>query len=127
MEGDDQQDPIVDGARALLDGHIVLDRKLAAQNHYPPISILDSISRLMTAVCSERHLAKAGELRRLLATYYAAEDLVRIGAYQKGGDPALDAALSLLPELRSFLQQKPGDASSFEQIVARMLDLNGKS
>lgn len=127
MEGDDQQDPIVDGARALLDGHIVLDRKLAAQNHYPPISILDSISRLMTAVCSEEHLAKANELRRLLATYYAAEDLVRIGAYQKGSDPALDAALATLPELRSFLQQKPGDASSFDQIVLRMLDLNGTS
>lgn len=127
MEGDDQQDPIVDGARALLDGHIVLDRKLAAQNHYPPISILDSISRLMTAVCSERHLAKAGDMRRLLATYAAAEDLVRIGAYQKGSDPALDEALAVLPELRSFLQQKPGEAAAFEQTVARMLDLNGKS
>jgi flagellum-specific ATP synthase len=127
MEGDDQQDPIVDGARALLDGHIVLDRKLAAQNHYPPISILDSISRLMTAVCSERHLAKGAELRRLLATYYAAEDLVRIGAYQKGSDPALDAALAILPELRGFLQQKPGDAASFDHTVARMLDLNGKN
>jgi flagellum-specific ATP synthase len=126
MEGDDQQDPIVDGARALLDGHIVLDRKLAAQNHYPPISILDSISRLMIAVCSEHHLAKAGELRRLLATYYAAEDLVRIGAYQKGSDPALDEALAILPELREFLQQKPGESDLFDQTVARMLDLNGK-
>ena len=127
MEGDDQQDPIVDGARALLDGHIVLDRKMAAQNQYPPISILDSVSRLMTAVCSEQHLAKANELRRLLATYYAAEDLVRIGAYQKGSDAALDAALAVLPELRSFLQQTPDDASSFKQSVAGMLDLNGKS
>jgi flagellum-specific ATP synthase len=127
MEGDDQQDPIVDGARALLDGHIVLDRKLAAQGHYPPISILDSISRLMPALCSEHHLAKAGELRRLLATYSSSEDLVRIGAYQKGSDPALDAALAIMPELRNFLRQKKDDSSSFDQSLALMLRVNGKS
>jgi flagellum-specific ATP synthase len=123
MEGDDQQDPIVDGARALLDGHIVLDRKLAAQNHYPPISILDSISRLMPAVCSREHLDKAAELRRLLASYYASEDLVRIGAYQKGNDPVLDQALELLPQLRSFLQQKPDEGVSFNETQSQLLKL----
>ncbi len=123
MEGDDQQDPIVDGARALLDGHIVLDRKLASQNHYPPISILDSISRLMPAVCSPEHLAKASDLRRLLASYQSSEDLVRIGAYQKGNDETLDAALALLPELRAFLQQKPDEAVSFDATRARLLKL----
>jgi flagellum-specific ATP synthase len=123
MEGDDQQDPIVDGARALLDGHIMLERKLAAQNHYPPISIPDSISRLMPAVCSREHLAKASDLRRLLASYQASEDLVRIGAYQKGNDPTLDAALALLPELRGFLQQKPDEAPSFDHTQARLLRL----
>src|SRR5208337_1179333 len=92
MEGDDQQDPLVDGARSLLDGHIMLDRRLAAQNHYPPIAILDSISRLMPAVCSPEHLDKASALRSLLATYKASEELIRIGAYQKGSDPVLDQA-----------------------------------
>lgn len=123
MEGDDQQDPIVDGARALLDGHIVLDRKLAAQGHYPPISILDSISRLMPSICSREQIAKAAELRRLLAAYQASEDLVRIGAYQKGNDPTLDAAIGLLPDLRAFLQQAPHEVPSFEETRARMLQL----
>src|SRR5690242_19900585 len=74
MEGDDEQDPLVDGARALLDGHIMLDRKLSVRSHYPPISILESVSRLMPAVCSGPHLQKAHELRRLLAAYTASED-----------------------------------------------------
>jgi len=121
MEGDDQQDPLVDGARSLLDGHIMLDRRLAAQNHYPPIAILDSISRLMPAVCSPQHRDKASAFRSLLATYAASEDLVRIGAYQKGTDPVLDQALAVLPELNRFLQQGPTDAVSLEENMARLL------
>jgi flagellum-specific ATP synthase len=74
MEGDDQQDPLVDAVRALLDGHIVLDRRLGAQGHYPAVSILDSLSRLMPAVCRPDHLEKAHRLRRLLAAYTASED-----------------------------------------------------
>ena len=123
MEGDDEHDPIADTARALLDGHIMLDRKLAVQGHYPPISILDSISRLMPAVCSGQHLDKASELRKLLSAYRASEDLVRIGAYQKGNDPTLDAALALLPSLNTFLQQKPEEAISLEQAQAQLLAL----
>jgi flagellum-specific ATP synthase len=121
MEGDDQQDPLVDGARALLDGHIMLDRRLAAQNHYPPIAILDSISRLMPMVCSAEHLAKAHALRRLLAAYQASEDLVRIGAYQKGTDPALDKALAVLPGLNRFLEQTPDEAAALDDTIARLL------
>jgi flagellum-specific ATP synthase len=123
MEGDDQQDPLVDGARALLDGHIVLDRKLAVRSHYPPIAILDSVSRLMSAVSSGPHLQKAQELRRLLAAYTASEDLIRIGAYQKGSDPTLDKALALIPELHRFLMQKPGERAPFAETVARLLAL----
>jgi flagellum-specific ATP synthase len=121
MEGDDQQDPLVDGARALLDGHIMLDRRLAAQNHYPPIAILDSISRLMPMVCSARHMEKAQALRRLLAAYTASEDLIRIGAYQKGSDPVLDKALLTLPELKRFLEQGPNEVVSLEDTVNRLL------
>ena len=123
MEGDDQQDPLVDGARALLDGHIMLDRRLAAQNHYPPIAILDSISRLMPMVCSPQHLEKAQALRRLLAAYTASEDLIRIGAYQKGSDPLLDRALVILPELNRFLQQGADEQTSLEDNINRLLSL----
>jgi len=121
MEGDDQQDPLVDGARSLLDGHIMLDRRLAAQNHYPPIAILDSISRLMPMVCSAAHLEKANNLRKMLAAYSASEDLIRIGAYQKGSDPAIDQALLGMPELRRYLEQTPSEAVSLNDSIARLL------
>jgi flagellum-specific ATP synthase len=123
MEGDDQQDPLVDAARSLLDGHIVLDRKIAARGHYPPISILDSLSRLMPAVCSAEHLQKASKLRALLASYAASEDMVRIGAYRKGGDPQLDQALVCVPAINAFLQQHKSDKSSLEQTVKALLAL----
>jgi len=123
MEGDDQQDPIVDGARALLDGHIMLDRKQAARGQYPPISILDSISRLMPNVCSAEHLSKARALRQLLAIHAASEELVRIGAYQKGSDPALDQALSILPGLNQFLQQGPQEAAVLADNIQKFLAL----
>jgi len=125
MEGDDQQDPLVDGARSLLDGHIMLDRRLAAQNHYPPIAILDSISRLMPMVCSAGHLEKASALRKLLAAYTASEDLIRIGAYQKGSDPEIDQALLVLPELRRYLEQTPSEAVSLDTSIARLLAIAG--
>ena len=122
MEGDDENDPLVDAARALLDGHIMLDRKLASQNHYPPIAILDSISRIMPAVISAAQLAKAGELRHLLAVYKNNEELIRIGAYQKNTDAELDRAIALMPGLRNFLLQKPDERSlmtnSMEQFMA---------
>ncbi|HZQ67108.1 MAG TPA: FliI/YscN family ATPase [Terriglobales bacterium] len=123
MEGDDQQDPLVDGTRALLDGHIMLDRRLAAQNHYPPIAILDSISRLMPMVCSPGHMEKTHALRKLLAAYMASEDLIRIGAYQKGADATLDQAIAVLPDLRDFLQQSAMDAAPFEDTIARLLSI----
>ena len=125
MEGDDQQDPLVDGARALLDGHIVLDRRLAAQSHYPPIAVLDSISRLMPHVCAPEHLAKAQRLRRLLAAHAASEDLIRIGAYQKGADPVLDQAIEVIPELNRFLQQGPGESTALLETVKRLLTIAG--
>lgn len=125
MEGDDEQDPLVDGARALLDGHIMLDRKLAVRGHYPPIAVLDSVSRLMPAVSSGPHVQKANELRRLLAAYSASEDLIRIGAYQKGSDPTLDKALALIPDLHRFLIQKPGESAALSDSIAKLLALPG--
>ena len=123
MEADDQQDPLVDAARALLDGHIVLDRRLTGQNHYPPIAILDSLSRLMPAVCSPAQFDRAQRLRRLLAAYMSAEDLIRVGAYQKGLDPILDQAITVLPALTAFLQQKVGEEAGFEGNVRALMAL----
>jgi flagellum-specific ATP synthase len=123
MEGDDEQDPLVDGARALLDGHIMLDRRLAVRSHYPPIAVLDSVSRLMPSVTSAPHLEKAYGLRRLLAAYTASEDLIRMGAYQKGGDATLDKALTLIPELHRFLMQKPSETTTLDDTITRLLAL----
>lgn len=125
MEGDDQQDPLVDTVRALLDGHIVLERRLNMQNHFPPISILDSLSRLMASVCSPEHLEKARHLRRLLATYAASEDLIRVGAYQKGLDPVLDRAMAVLPALNEYLQQEVDKPVCFDEAAAALLALPG--
>jgi len=123
MEGDDQQDPLVDAVRALLDGHVVLDRRLASQNHYPAISLLDSLSRLMPNVCSPEHMQKAGALRMLLAAYARAEDLVRIGAYQRGTDITLDKALAALPQIDKFLQQKPDESAPLTLTLEQLLAL----
>jgi len=125
MEGDDQQDPLVDAVRALLDGHIVLDRRLGAQNHYPAISILDSLSRLMPSVCSPEHLDKARRLRKLLAAYTASEDLIRVGAYQKGLDPLLDQAIALMPALTAFLQQRGNEEAPLDATLKALLALPG--
>ncbi len=114
MEGDDQQDPVVDTLRSLLDGHIMLDRDLATRNHYPPISVLDSLSRLMPSVAKPAHIEKARALRMLLAAYTHSEDLVRIGAYTKGADPVLDNAIETLPTLNKFLQQRADELCPLE-------------
>jgi len=124
MEGDDENDPLVDAARALLDGHVMLDRRLAARNHYPPISILDSISRIMPAVVSPEHLLKARQIRCLLATYKASEELIRIGAYQKNSDPDLDRAITLLPALNDFLIQEAQAAASIKDSIDRLMALS---
>jgi flagellum-specific ATP synthase len=123
MEGDDENDPLVDAVRALLDGHILLDRRLAAQSHYPPISILESISRIMPAVISAPHLAKTNHVRRLFATYKASEELIRIGAYQKGSDPDLDRAIALMPALREFLMQPSQEVAAMKDSLERLLAL----
>ncbi len=123
MEGDDQQDPVADTVRSLLDGHVILDRALALRGHYPPISVLDSLSRLMPAITSPQHLAKASALRQLLASYTRSEDLLRIGAYQKGSDPTLDRAVEILPQLQAFLHQRAGEVCPQAQTHERLLAL----
>jgi flagellum-specific ATP synthase len=113
----------VDTVRSLLDGHVVLDRNLAMNSHYPPISILDSLSRLMSSVVSEQHLSKANALRRSMAVYARSEDLIRIGAYQKNADPILDKAVQNLPALNAFLQQRPEVLNKHAEVVQQLLAL----
>jgi flagellum-specific ATP synthase len=123
MEGDDQQDPLVDAVRALLDGHVVLSRALAAEGWYPPIAVLDSISRLMPAVGGREHLEQAALVRKLMAAYARSEDLVRIGAYKAGADPDLDRALLAREAIRAFLTQEAHEQVRFGDALRRLAAL----
>jgi flagellum-specific ATP synthase len=104
-EGDDQNDPIADSARAILDGHIVLSRRIAESGHYPAVDVEASISRAMHEIASSAHLAAARQFRQALSTYQQHRDLIAIGAYQRGSDPRVDQALALWPRMQRFLQQ----------------------
>ncbi len=105
VEGDDMNEPVADAVRGILDGHIVLARSLAHQNHYPAIDVLESVSRLTGDVCTQEEIEVAGVGREMLALYRKNEDLITIGAYQKGANQGLDQAVSLNPALRKFLRQ----------------------
>ncbi|MCI0520749.1 MAG: flagellar protein export ATPase FliI [Chloroflexi bacterium] len=120
VEGDDFNEPVCDAARSILDGHIVLSRHLAARNHYPAIDVLNSISRVMPAVTQPEHRAYAGQVRKLLATYEKARDLINIGAYVPGSDPEIDAAMRALNPIMDFLQQGQ-EVTAFEE-TQRMME-----
>lgn len=123
MEGDDQQDPLVDAARSFLDGHVLLSRALASEGWYPPIQILDSISRLMPSVVTPEHKQAASAVRRMLAVYARSEDLVRIGAYKPGTDADLDRALRSRQALRAFLEQDSREEVSLASSITRLTTL----
>jgi len=126
MEGDDQQDPLVDAMRSLLDGHVVLSRALAAEGWYPPVEVLDSISRLMPAVTQPEHREQAALLRRLMAVYARSEDLVRIGAYKPGSDLDLDRALRAREAMRAFLTQEAHEQVRFADCMRRLAALGAE-
>jgi len=112
-EGDDQQDPIVDAARAILDGHISLSRDLAARSHYPAIDVDHSISRLMSNLLPPTQLQRVMHCRKLLSIYHDNRDLINIGAYQGGTNPELDSAIEKLPVINQFLQQDMSESVTF--------------
>ncbi len=118
VEGDNLNEPVADEVRSILDGHIVLSRKLAEGNHYPAIDVGASVSRIMSQVTSAEHIDVAGRLRRLMAAYKEIELLVRVGEYQQGQDPEADEALARKEAIRAFLCQRTGETSDFEETLS---------
>lgn len=123
VEGDDLADPVADSARSLLDGHIVLSRKLAERGHFPAVDILASVSRLMNVVVSSRHRQAAIKLKEVYATYADAEDLINIGAFSPGSNKRIDGAVSLIDAIRDFLVQPSGQRIPFEQTVKQLVEI----
>lgn len=126
-EGDDQQDPIADSARAILDGHIVLSRQIAESGRYPAIDIEASISRVMTEVVSDEHQAQAGTFKQLYSTYQQTRDLINVGAYTAGNDPKVDAAIALYPQLTQLLQQGINEPVNYQSSLDALSSLMNPS
>lgn len=123
VDGDDFNEPITDTARSILDGHIMLDRKLGHKNHYPAIDILQSISRCMSQIAAKEHKQAANKLKNVLATYNEAEDLINIGAYKKGSNPNIDYTISKIDDVNSFLCQGTEEKFTFEETVQMLEEL----
>jgi flagellum-specific ATP synthase len=125
VEGDDMDEPIADTVRGILDGHIVLSRNLARSYHYPAIDILESVSRLMPTVSGPVTKKAAGYIRRLMADYAGAEDLINVGAYHAGTNPAIDEAIAKRMAIESLLVQEAGEKSSMAETLKMMADIAG--
>ncbi len=123
VDGDDFNEPITDTARSILDGHIMLDRKLAHKNHYPAIDVLQSISRCMSQIAESGHKQAAGKLKNVLATYSDAEDLINIGAYKKGSNPGIDYAIEKIEAVNQFLMQQTDEKIPFEEEIEKLISL----
>jgi flagellum-specific ATP synthase len=120
VEGDDHNEPIADAVRGILDGHVVLDRRIAEGGRYPAVDVLRSLSRTVPGVNQPGENALAGKARAILATWQDMADLVRLGAYKSGGDPMVDEAVRLAPRIESFLSQKKDEACSIDQGFAEL-------
>jgi FliI/YscN family ATPase len=126
VEGDDFNEPICDATRAILDGHIILSRRLASAGHYPAIDVLHSVSRLSSRLAAPAHIEAASKVREALATYEESRDLVELGAYATGANPRLDAVMRMRPEIISFLRQDTSAGASFPDAVQRLTAMAGK-
>jgi flagellum-specific ATP synthase len=123
VDGGDLDEPISDAVRSFVDGHIVLDRKIAERGHYPAIDVARSISRVATDVIDSDHKLAARKFREVLATYDEVKDLIRIGMYQKGMNPKTDKAVELMSEIERFLKQDVGERSGYDQTRTKLLQL----
>lgn len=122
VEGDDTNEPIADTVRGIIDGHIILSRKIAAQNRYPAIDILESVSRLMSEIATTEHKDAAGQLRNLLSLYTSNYDLISIGAYKHGTNPALDEAIRKIDKIYGFLMQSVNESFTLEQSIQLLIE-----
>ena len=123
VDGDDFNEPITDTARSILDGHIMLNRKLAHLNHYPAIDVLQSISRCMSQIIGKEHKVLAGKLKSVLATYNEAEDLINIGAYKRGSNEKIDYAIDKIDAVNDYLMQDVDAKYDYEQAVELLREL----
>ena len=126
VDGDDMNDPIADSARSILDGHIVLDRDLANAGHYPPISVLQSLSRLFQELTEPVHASSAVAIRQIMAKYQDVIDLIQVGAYTKGASPQTDIAVEMYPKICQFLQQPlqaPCSIDDTKRQMQRLVDM----
>ena len=123
VDGDDMNEPIADAVRSILDGHIVLSRNIAAQNHFPAIDVLSSVSRVMSAVVPDEHMDANRKLRALMAVYKDAEDLIHIGAYVKGSSAKIDEAVEKIDKINDFLCQGVFEVESFEDTIRRLEEI----
>lgn len=127
VEGDDFNEPISDAVRGILDGHIILSRAIAARNHFPSVDVLNSVSRLFPEITSKEHQQAAGFVRNMMATFNNAEDLIAIGAYEKGSDPRVDQSVALKPVIDSFLQQGIFETTGFDETQKLLMEINAQS
>lgn len=123
VDGDDTNEPIADAARSILDGHIVLKRKLTPRGHYPPIDVMESLSRVMPMVTNQEHVEASNRLRELIAAYYDVEDLVSVGAYKEGTQPLSDEAISKWPAINALLRQNKSDAEEFGSTLTKLTEI----
>jgi flagellum-specific ATP synthase len=123
VDGDDMNEPVADAARSILDGHIVLRRELAARGHYPAIDVLESVSRVMTDIVDERHRRSAQTVRELMAAYRSSEDLIQLGAYVAGSNPAVDRAIQRHPAIQRFLVQPPDERTDWNETLRHLGEL----
>ena len=124
LDGDDMTEPVSDAARGILDGHVILSRKLAQKAHYPAIDVLDSVSRVADDVTEQSHQQARRQILRLLAVYREVEDLVQIGAYARGSSPEADVAIELYPAITELLRQSASESPTFEQSKSALLRLS---
>jgi flagellar biosynthesis/type III secretory pathway ATPase len=123
VEGDDMTEPVADAVRSILDGHIVLSRRLASAGHYPAVDVLESVSRVMPAITTEEHRRTVHRIVDMMATYREAEDLINIGAYVKGSNPRIDEALRMWDRIREFLRQRSDERAGFSDSMRRLMAL----
>ena len=123
VEGDDTNEPIADALRSILDGHIVLSRDLAMQNHYPAIDVLASVSRVMDDIIDKEHHDKANRFKAIQATHKKAEDLINIGAYISGSNPQIDYAISMIDQINGYLQQDIETTVTFDESRQQLKNL----